>query len=92
MIYEKGEMETVSNLYGKVTQQYIQEDDGKYIVLYSVAYKGMTFTYNSSVERRTDARLLLKGIHQWYMDTALGCKPYSIGAMRYAFYTFQGDR
>ena len=85
-------MKIVSNLYGTITQQYIQEDGVGYTVLYSVKHKGMTFRYTSCVARRTDARLLLRGIRQWYMDTALACKPYSIGTMKYAFSTFQGDK
>ena len=82
-------MKTVSNLYGTITKQYLKEDGVGYTVLYSVEHKGMTFKYTSCVEGRTAARLLMKGIHQWYLDTALVCKPYSIEAMKYAFYFFK---
>ena len=79
--------------YGIVTHQYLQREDELYTVLYTVEYEGDTYIYTANVEALIDARLLLmRGIHQWYMDTALGCKPYSIEAMKYAFYTFQGDK
>ena len=75
--------------YGRITKQYIQRDDALYTVLYTVKYEGDKYIYTADTETLIDARLLLKGIHQWYMDTALFLKPYSIGAMRLEYDSYQ---
>ena len=78
--------------YGMVTNQYLQREDGQYTVRYTVEYEGDTYIYTANAVALIDARLLLYGIGQWYRDTVLICRPYSIGTMRYAFSTFQGDK
>ena len=84
-------MKNVHNTsYGVITKQYTQRDDGLYTVLYTVEYEGDTYIYTADTVKIEDARLLLYGIGQWYMDTALLLYAhYSINAMRLAYDSYQ---